>query len=225
MTRRRLAEVGLGVYLTLVAAVAWMVREDHWLGVLARYAPPLVYVVPLAVVLVAIRLTRTPMPRLLACAGLIAWTCLAGFPWRLPAPEPPQARHRIRVMTWNIHSGRAGLEGIAGFLRRSNCDLILLQEAREGKPDPVRTLAGDLPGYTWARAGEVAVLSRHPILRQASLDGLCGPRPGLDVEVQVTGRTLRVLDVHFVTADPGQTLARARNKRQYVVRAAEVRAE
>lgn len=114
----------------------------------------------------------------------------------------------VQVMTFNTHGA-----DVTAFLKQSDCDLFVLQEAR-----PL-----ELPGYQAVRADKLVVLSRLPVISQRRLKGLCERRDGLEVEVQAGDTKLRVLAVHYVTADPNQSLATARDKKAYLKRALEIR--
>ena len=49
------------------------------------------------------------------------------------APEPAAGRPgALRVLTWNVHGLRAGVDAVGEVLREARCDVVLLQEAPRG---------------------------------------------------------------------------------------------
>lgn len=120
----------------------------------------------------------------------------------------PALGKTIRVMTFNTHGA-----DVRAFLKEADCDLILLQEA-----SPL-----ELPGYQVVRADKLVVLSRLPVASQRRLKGLCERRDGLEVVVQAGDAKLRVIAVHYVTAEPNQSLSTARDKKAYLKQTLEIR--
>ncbi|MEW6278696.1 MAG: endonuclease/exonuclease/phosphatase family protein [Candidatus Eremiobacterota bacterium] len=212
----------LWAFAALMLVVLTVRREDHWLPILARYLPPLTWGLMLALLLALFRLTRTPILVLPTLVCLALWLAVSGFQLR---PSRPGS---LRVMTWNIHAGLAGPERIGAFLAASGCDLILLQEARRparGGPDPVPALRAALPCHDIARSGELVILSRFPIRAVGELPPVAEYRPGLMASLEVHGRTVQVIDLHYVTGDPGKVLGPGASRRQRLMRTVQVRAE
>lgn len=188
--------------------VLWAVfGESWWLLILLRYAPPGVFLVPVAVLGLPLLLLR-PRGHAVAAVALALWVVfgLMGFEWpRKAAPDGAE----LTAVTLNI---RAGLEveapALAAFLRDSGADVVALQEARKPsaapRPDPVPELVRLLPEFQVARGGlrdELVILSRHPVLSTRVYE-LAGLSEALEARIDFRGRPLRVLDVHLMTGDP-----------------------
>src|SRR5687768_7250738 len=111
--------------------------------------------------------------------GIGSASCATG---RAPSPSPP-----IRVMVYNIHAGKdaAGadnLERVADLIRRSQADVVLLQEVDRGTQ---RSAGVDQPVVLAQRTGlhvafgkslayqggdyGIAILSRWPIIAQTTI--------------------------------------------------------
>lgn len=159
---------------------------------------------------------RNPHPVVLLavlCAAVAA-VCLC------PARTPhARGRHRLRVMSYNIHVGvgmdkRQDLARIAEVIRRERPDLVGLQEVdrgveRTGRVDEIRELAR-LTGMEYAFAHNldyqggqygVAVLSRFPILsvdHRRYLNRRERERRGfIRVEVEAGGRRVNFVTTHL----------------------------
>lgn len=175
------------------------------------YAPGGVWLIPLA--LLTVEATRE---RNLAAALLNGLTAIAiVFPimdFRLgPNAHRILARDRIRVVTFNIFGGSLGIERCLAFLRRTDADIICLQEAwwafdhadaqwRAGAP-PVESLPKILHAFAdWSVAQslkehEMLVLSRHPITHVEERP--LGRRFCLVCTIEHPKGTLRVVNVHL----------------------------
>ncbi|HEX6314935.1 MAG TPA: endonuclease/exonuclease/phosphatase family protein, partial [Gemmatimonadaceae bacterium] len=101
-----------------------------------------------------------------------------------PAPATSATGGRLRVMTWNIHSGHGDAWGQAHEIANSGADVVLLQEAStfdEYMPatyaDKLRQLTGQ-PWYSvWAPHGGrysdnegTLILSRLPLVDQSTMN-------------------------------------------------------
>lgn len=199
------------VALFLLIAAWWAVGERYWFLVLPRYAPAVLYLLPLVPVSLLALWTRTrPHPGYLV--PLIAvMIYLLGFqiPNLQAVGEP-----NLEVMTLNVKAGLMGAKEIGDFLGAADCDLVGMQEARvplvAKLPDPVPIIAETVQGYHLARGGirhELVILSRFPILerKQHSLEGLS---QALEARVDVNGQPVRVLNVHMMTGDPKKILGK-----------------
>ncbi|GMU56308.1 MAG: hypothetical protein AMXMBFR33_54540 [Candidatus Xenobia bacterium] len=212
----RLLWAYLGLLLLLPCLWAWL-GERHWLLVLLRYLPAVCYLVPLLLIL----LVRRPLPPALVLLTLLVYLGLySGLALNWPRSG------QLKVLTWNIHAGVDGLKQVQETLLSQAADIVLLQEARRparGGEDPLPRLT---EGYHFARggsAGELAILSRSPILRSGELPS-AGWRPGLFADLDLGQARLRVINVHYLTGAPGQHLGSSRQgRRAYLVSTAEVR--
>ncbi len=195
-------------FLLLLLPVLWtMFGENYWPLILLRYAPGVIFLVPL-------------LPLMAMARDRIAWgfaavsvflvvSNLMGLQARIGPTTPGE----FSAMTFNIRAGLGGPKEIGEFLKRQSVDVIALQEARapmsDLKADPMTAIQDSLEGYSMARGGlrsELVLLSRHPIVSfsEFSLGGLS---KALDARVTIEGRTVRFLTVHFMTGDPLKTLS------------------
>ena len=195
----------------IILPFLWMTfAESQWLLVLLRFAPPLCYLAGLVLVSFTAWLFRVRRFHYGAAAGFfIVMMCYMDFQLHFSDKKAPAS---ISVMSFNIHAGTGGEDAIGSFLAGSDCDIIGLQEARKpllaDLPDPVPTISTMLPGYTLNRGGsrgELVTLSRYPLVsaEEHPLDDLS---TCTDVVVDVDGRKLRVMNVHFMTGDPKNQL-------------------
>ena len=120
------------------------------------------------------------------------------MPGPLDSDAPPAAKRPVRVVSWNLHNCRRGLEGIARPLRAADADVVGLQEVdrgtrRSGNTDQAAKLA-EACGYPYFRffraigrdRGEygVALLSRWPLL--APRVGMLPNRRGFEQRIVAT---------------------------------------
>jgi endonuclease/exonuclease/phosphatase family metal-dependent hydrolase len=139
-------------------------------------------------------------------------------------PKAPPRAGAIRLLTWNIHRGRGGVDGrydpwrTAVVIQHHDPDLVLLQEVAEGVPrarrDRQTEMLGEALGYPHCvfspevslRRGRWgnAILSRYPIARTAhvGLTFLVKKRRGAiiaDVVIRAGGERhiLHVVNVHL----------------------------
>ncbi len=109
----------------------------------------------------------------------------------------------LKLMTFNMNWGNVrGPEAVAQAVLDDSPDVVCLQEVSPHPPphlDPV-ALKHALPGFAFHWFGEMMIASRYPIVarRQFPLPGNLDSRPVLEVDLDVRGRRVRVLDVHLV---------------------------
>lgn len=226
---KRATKIAAGLYLgaLLLLLVLWLaVGEAHWLLILLRYAPAVIYLLPLLplVGLAAWAKTRPHPLYVLTLLGVLIY--FLGFQVPALGTRPDG---ELKVMTFNIRAGLQGAQQIAEFLETSGCDLVGLQEARKPSaadlPDPVPTLEAGLPGYSMARGGirgELVILTPHTI--KSSTDrSLNGLSQALEAVVDVDGQLIRVLNVHLMTGDPKGILKKGSDIRARLALTAQTR--
>ena len=172
------------------------------------YLPQHPFLLPTLGLLIWSIFAKKRWPILLNGATLLVFGVLllgVQVPWvRLMPANPDSLRLRVRVMTWNILLSRAGTAKIADEIRAQKPDIVCLQETLGGRDVPQdRTpeLIARFPDWHWARAGDVTVLSRYPIVAQRRYPH---PKPShrrvLAVTCQTPGGPLDVLVAHISTA-------------------------
>ena len=203
-SKRRRGNWPAPMYLCVLLA-AWaieaQVAEQNWMATLLTYLPQWPWALPLPFLFVA-ALYRRNLGGVVCCASAAA---VIVFPLNNFNIAPPRttAHADVRLMTFNIHGGRQGVDLVAAAIRAAKPDVVCLQEAlaEEGSVDPVPALRLALPRCTFARAGGIVVVSRFPvgaITVRRYTDGRIW-RKALDVRLKVNGRVMRVLAVHFIT--------------------------
>jgi vancomycin resistance protein VanJ len=229
--RRSLLTLISGAYLATMVAL-WLaetlVAERHWLTTLATYAPQQIYGLPLPFLVLASLIRRNRRALALNLAALLILVFgLMGFTLPLRLPSRSQGTS-LRVMTYNIHHGAAGIAAVARVIRDHRPDIVCLQEANACEPweDPMPELVRLLPGWrATSHPRELAVLSHYPIVgeRFAQVRG-SSERGVLQVTVLAKGIPLRILDAHFSTAMKPESLSRRKTSvRRYLRGAAVVR--
>ncbi|MEJ5297167.1 MAG: endonuclease/exonuclease/phosphatase family protein [Armatimonadota bacterium] len=212
-----------------VWAAGEFIGERHWLTTLLAYIPQHPFLFPAALLSVgSLALRRPGLAAVNTLVLVFGVFHLLGFS---VGRHQTGARADLRVMTYNIHHGAMGVEGIASDIRQQQPDLVLLQEANAFRiwADPVPPLAKQLPDYRVYTIGdEVALLSRVPVSQVQSwrLRRNGARRKGLDATVKVGKRKLRILNVHLMTSATGSSLARSKGQTPAHLRhTAEVRSE
>lgn len=109
---------------------------------------------------------------------------------RDPASAGSPATSVLRVLTWNVHGLRSGVEAVAAVLRSSRCDVAVLQESPRGlrvvpraadlarRAGLVVAAAGRAGAGTAVLAG-VAVAPSRAVVRSLPVRGWRTPRRGL----------------------------------------------
>lgn len=138
----------------------------------------------------------------------------------------------IKIITYNIRAGTFGAKKVTDFLKNTDANLVLLQEARQttrgDKPDPVPFILREMEGWNFIRGGngdELMILSRFPFTGYEE-KRLGKFRRCLIGTINVRGREIRVINVHFSTADKGSSLFKSGLYfPEYLQRTADVRKE
>lgn len=208
--------------LTLLAlsllAFLWLAVEwgapVWWASPLALVPPQLIVPLPLIVLMLAFRRRAW----LLLAANLtvlvmVGWA--AGF--NIPAAAAPTGP-TLRLVSFNADRGAAGAARIAAVLGELHPDLIALQEAHSLSGDFTADLIRRFPGWQVARYDELLVLSKFPVLRRQVVPFPNSPHALLQVELNVRGRFLTLIDTHLETALALASVSDARLARSSIVR-------
>jgi vancomycin resistance protein VanJ len=132
-------------------------------------------------------------------AGLCAVAALAGtadhirmnFRWTIPAP----AGDEVRVLHWNVASGRFDWDAICRQIVTKSPDVVALSEAWPGGADIARLLRRLGPGYAVSPMyGGLCLLVRGELLETRN-DVCAGSLVTKRCRVRVRGREFRVLQV------------------------------
>lgn len=176
--------------------------EYNWLTTVLMYLPQHIWLAPPASLLVVSIIKRNRSA--IACNVLALIIVISGpmglrFPIHRSVADSGTA---LRVMTWNVHGERAGLENVAREIKKQNPDVVCLQEANTGdwKSQLPAEMESLMPGCHIARARELATLSKYPIRHQEvhRMQASTG-RAVLVTEIDVQGRRLSVLNTHLST--------------------------
>lgn len=183
------------------------VGEAFWLSGALCYLPQHWIILP-TLALLGLALRKRAWKPTAAYALTLGWATHVFLGLQIPAASTwrqanAPGRTRVRVMSYNIIGGIGGIERVAATIREHKPDVICMQEAvvvAEGGRDPVAPLHRALPGYHEARAGEVCLFSRFPVLAQRQIQFPEGAsRFVLDAMLDVRGKPIRVLSVHPYT--------------------------
>lgn len=213
--------------LALVFLVEHFGAERFWFSALVLYAPAMFFALPLVVLLYLSGKSRAKRLFLFNAAILVVFLVgFAGFHFsRTPKPTNGQL---VRAMSFNINAGSRGADKIVAEIRKQNPDFVCLQESAAWRefPDPIPKIRGLLPTWNCVRAGELAILSQHPI-RFSSVepfpihlgDGI------LIAQIEIGGRLISVANLHLtipIAGLPG--LAPTNMKRRIAARDKQVAA-
>jgi vancomycin resistance protein VanJ len=183
--------------LALIGLWFWTERngEHHWLATILAYIPQNLYGVPSVLLLIwAIRNQNL----LGAIANLIV---LAGFlltfmGLNIPKPSSASSKPPLRLVTYNLHQDNRAI----ATLKRLQPDIAVLQESRD-VDGLLNDLRATFPGFLIRHQGELTTISRFPIQSVQNHDLPRTARLPLDVTLNVNGRAVRVVNLHFPFAD------------------------
>jgi vancomycin resistance protein VanJ len=179
------------------------VAEPHWLTTFLTYAPQQPFLLP-SLLLFGIAAIRRHRRACLISALAVLFATFALLDMRLPKPSTRVSNSTLEVITWNVEHAQGGPEAVAALLRARRPDVICLQEtnAVSAGPDPALAIAAALPGYHFARHGELLTASRLPILRTTVHPmGIPGSsRVALETTLARGGGVVTVWNLHFATA-------------------------
>lgn len=169
--------------------------ETHWIFTFLSSVPQHVFIVPTVFVILWSLLKRRWKLLFLQVSPVLVWLfLLMGLQLHQPISVPPSS---LRVMTWNVHGGLAGMEPILSTINQVKPDLLCLQEARTTGPLLFDQLRRQDTRWQMAQYGELILLSRFPVVQKRRLEFPSTPHSELEATVQVQGKTLRMIVVHF----------------------------
>ena len=206
------------------------IAERHWLTTSLTYVPQFPFGVP-ALILLVWSIVRRQRASLLTNAFALTFFAFAllglNIPWRnitRPTGTP------LRVMTYNIHHASTSVNQVAEIIKQAEPDVVCLQEANSHSlwpRDPLPSVMEHFRGWHVARSGDVATLSRYPIVSQRSVRLSPGTdRVVLATVIKCNGREVNVLNTHLSAgAGPESIRTRKRAIRAYLARCAGIRGE
>lgn len=219
------------LFVLLVWAGERLIGERWWVTTWALYLPQPLFLAPsLLLMALALLLRRWRALAGQAAVALLGMVLLFSGAYRLSAPP---RRGDLRVMTWNVEGLQGDPEGVLAAIRQEAPDALLVEEISFVRgPDPVPWLSQHLPGWSEVHGRDVAIFSPHPLgpatrhwLGPVGMNRADG-RIGLEASVQVQGRGVDLIVVHFSTALPRPARERAwHHPRHNMEIAAAVRAE
>lgn len=212
------------IYSTLVLSVISLV------GWLARLVDPSVYWLPSLVglalmpvliadfILLVFWLIRwklwaiAPAVALIMNFGFIAATVQVGFQLREGMP------HDLKVASYNVHNFSRGdfkttVESIAEFLKTEGVEVVCFQEFKVNKAkfnmDSIRKVLYFMP-HVFAPDNNgmgqtLAIFSKYPITNSQQISFPDTGNSALWVDLDVNGKSVRLLDIHFQTTDISQS--------------------
>lgn len=200
---------------------------------LLTYAPQQwTFILPVPILILAAFRGRWKV--VVANIGLVGFICFAlmGFCWRGIIPKPvSRSRNTLRLMTFNIEHGNAGVRRVAQMVADVNPDIVCFNEVNAEKPGgiaPYTALRKALPGYTLTPENETVVASRLPWTNSRLLPpaGKGLERRSVLVEVNVHGMPFCVLATHLATSVTPETMGSHKgNLATYLQRTTRVREE
>jgi endonuclease/exonuclease/phosphatase (EEP) superfamily protein YafD len=203
---RVILQVVCWLYIAIVAALYVAMRwssPESWMPHLLLYCPRWVVSVPTLLLVPLVVWMRLRWAVLGLAVAAIAFFGIWGFnvPYATLVPGRVPWRPGLRLLTFNVQGGDLNVRGLSDLIRKTEPDLVLLQEY--GRADP-RVLLGE-DGWDFRTAGEFCLASRWPIVSFETL-----PRPdklyrtiAVRANVSWFGKTLPIVSVHLMTPRDG----------------------
>jgi endonuclease/exonuclease/phosphatase (EEP) superfamily protein YafD len=168
------------------------VSEAFWLGTLFAYAPQVVWLVPVALAVVAAFLARDRVAAGMAVIlAILAVIFLLGF--NLATPTPSRGGQRLTVVTWNVDNQFKRADEFRAQVDRLGADVVLLQEAYDRQ---WRRTFSDWQGVPWH---EGWIFTRGKIVSSGSIVMGDGWRPGCWARLRLGSREISILSVHVTS--------------------------
>ena len=193
-------------YLAAIVAVLiarYILAELTWLSALLLYVPPICYGLPL-LVLFPVAATRKDAGSLfiLGVASALTLGPVMGAVAHDPFRPTQAGDKRVRLLSYNIHSGHYGFAPIADHVVRYRPDVVVFTEARELRA--IDTLPSELRGlfrgWTCASGDDVFVASRWPIIaREGTPSGLGNGRSRVRASIRSPYGVFHAIGVHYYT--------------------------
>jgi vancomycin resistance protein VanJ len=160
------------VYVVGVAAVLLALRlvgEDWWVTTAALYLPRLVFALPLPCFVLG--LFWLGFRRLLYGQVLAGALLLILNGWVVPLPTGgTDGAPELRVLSFNVDSGNAGLSAVVSAITAQTPDVVLLQEVLHRAPELARMLSAHYPHVE--HSTQFVIASRFPILSRTDPERL-----------------------------------------------------
>ncbi len=204
--------LGLLIFILLFRAID---AEGYWLSILLLYMPQKFFLYPAIIILITSLVFRKFISSGV-CVLSILIVILLFMQLKMNAVNftKPDAND-IKIVTYNIRAGTFGAKKVADFLKSTDAHLIFLQEARQttvgDKPDPVPVIIRELNDWNFIRGGngdELMILSRFPFTGYEEKK-LGNFRKCLTGTINIAGKEIKVINVHFSTAKKGGSLLRS----------------
>lgn len=166
-------------YLAGLVGFAAFVRyyaTDSWFSALCLYLPRHVFLLPIPCLLVLLVLTKRPSALWTQALSLgVVLFPLMG----LQLPGPPTLRSgsaTLRVLSFNVDSGYAGVTRIVDTIARMDADIVAIQEAKGATAELVAALARH---YRYVAERPYSLLaSRYPIVEAPAHESIAiAPHP------------------------------------------------
>lgn len=168
---------------------------------IANYAPPLLWLIPLMVLMPLALVVRGYAMLPLLIVSVFWWFCFAGWEFSDVRLKQGKDSDSLTLMTYN--QGQAQGHSLQPFLATISPDLVILQDAR-GKPGYYRTHPAYARYHEVRDEGEFLLLSQHPVMTQARLTAagfLSGDLTdvvyGVRWEIDWKGRSIALYSIHF----------------------------
>ena len=159
-TAVRVAALGYVLALLAVIIAFRFVGERSWVTEVALYLPRVGFALPLPFVTLALLLARaTRWLTTQAVALALVLFPLMGLHLSGGRSPTPGAQ-RLRMVTFNINEGRAGIDDIIARARAGNPDLILFQETGHVESEAMKAA---FAGYFFDHTDQFVLASRFPI--------------------------------------------------------------
>lgn len=196
--RKRHSRLALA-YLVLVLVVwileAW-VAENTLVGLFFTYAPTLLWLLPAPFVIVW-AIWRKKRFGLGLVAMLLAFFGTGLLHWRFQSPG------ELRVLNYNTASGQDTTpQTLAELLKRTQSDVILLQETEFNDSNFREAFLRKMTGYQVAQVSGVMTLSKWPMKTAKAFNLPGSTRKVLLTHIEWKGVPLAILNTHLETVRP-----------------------
>jgi endonuclease/exonuclease/phosphatase (EEP) superfamily protein YafD len=158
--------VGLTIFALVATAILAELGEIWWVADLfGHFRFPYLVIAALALLVAILVRPRWRALLVVLAAAPHAWA-IGTYP-TAPWSTQSDTGTRLRVVTANLHYDNSRLAHVAAWLRRTNADILCLQEIVGTHARLVAALRGAYPHFGPLHSRSDTVLfSRHPIVRQ-----------------------------------------------------------